>query len=53
MLTTLVLYNCQDLGRKFNGDFEDLYEDYCMLDECLTDIYKAYFPDTYSVILYT
>lgn len=38
MLTALVLNNCQDLGRKFNGDFEDFYEDYCMLDVCLTDV---------------
>lgn len=40
MLTALVLYNCQDLGRKYNGDFEDFYEDYCMLDVCLSDVLR-------------
>lgn len=53
-VTMLVLYNCQDLDRKFNGGFEDFGSDCCMIDVCHIEVFtyiKSIFPDTYSVIL--
>lgn len=50
----LVLYNCQDLDRKFNGGFEDFGSDCCMIDVCNIEVFtyiKSIFPVTYSVIL--
>lgn len=52
-VTVLVIYNCQDLDRKFNGDFEDFCSDPCMIDVCYTEVFtciKSIFPDAYSVM---